>query len=204
MGFYERRVLPYLIHLGMQQEPLLAYRRRLVEGATGCVLEIGAGSGLNLPLYNQAVTGVLAIDTSPPLLSMARQHQRHAPVPFELIEASGETLPLADGSIDTAVTSWTLCSIADALAALREVRRVLKPSGRLRFVEHGRAPDAAVRRWQDLLTPAWKHLAGGCHLNRPIRQLVEEAGFEIEQFDAGYMEGPRPMTFMYEGVARKK
>jgi ubiquinone/menaquinone biosynthesis C-methylase UbiE len=120
-----------------------------------------------------------------------------------LIEASAAALPLCDASIDTAVTSWTLCSITDVNTALREVRRVLKPSGALHFVEHGRAPDAKVRHWQDWLTPVWKRLAGGCHLNRPIRALLEEAGFTLERLDTGYMKGPRPMTFMYEGVARR-
>jgi ubiquinone/menaquinone biosynthesis C-methylase UbiE len=120
----------------------------------------------------------------------------------ELIEGVAEALPFDAGSIDTVVSTWTLCSIADAGAALQEMRRVLKPSGHLLFVEHGRSPDERVRRWQDRLTPVWKRVAGGCHLNRPIAQLVEDAGFAIDGMATGYMEGPRPMTFMYEGTAR--
>ena len=203
MGLYERRVLPHLIHLGMRQEGLRSYRDRVTGGACGRVLEIGVGSGLNLSIYPGDVESVLALDSSPQLLAMARR-QRSPSVAVDLIEASAAALPLRDASIDTAVTSWTLCSIADVNMALHEVRRVLKPSGTLRFVEHGRAPDPRVRRWQDWLTPAWKRIAGGCHLNRPIRALLEDAGFTVEQLDTGYMQGPKPMTFMYEGVARPR
>ena len=202
MGFYDERVLPYLVHLTMRQETFLAYRQRVVQDAHGRVLEIGVGSGLNLPLYGERVRQVTGLDPSPRLLSMARRAQAGSRVPFELIEASAEAIPLANESIDTVVSTWTLCSIPDALAALREMRRVLRPAGELRFIEHGRAPEATVRLWQDRLTPAWKRLAGGCHLNRPIRELLEDAGFRVERMDTGYMKGPKPMTFMYEGQAR--
>ena len=202
MGFYEQRVLPHLIHLGMRQEVLLEYRQRVIEGARGRVLEIGVGSGLNLPLYHQPASLILAVDTSPRLLLMARHSRPRSPIRFELLEGSAEALPVESESIDTVVTSWTLCSIPNVMAALREARRVLKPSGQLRFVEHGRAPDAGVQRWQNVLTPAWKRLTGGCHLNRPILELFAGAGFGVERVSTGYMQGPRPMTFMYEGVAR--
>lgn len=119
-----------------------------------------------------------------------------------LLEASGEAIQVDDQSIDTVVTTWTLCTIPDVRAALAEMRRVLQPSGRLLFVEHGLAPEAKVRRWQDRLTPVWKRIGGGCHLNRPIRELIAGAGFRIEQIETGYMQGPKPMTFMYEGTAR--
>lgn len=202
MGFYENRILPHLVHLSMRQNTFLAYRRRLVPAAQGRVLEIGVGSGLNLPLYTDAADHVVGLDNSPRLLSMARQvHQSGAPSP-ELIEGSAEALPLEDQSIDTVVTTWTLCTIPDVHAALREMRRVLKPSGTLLFVEHGRSPDEKVRRWQDRLTPVWKRLGGGCHLNRPIRELLEDSGFRIERIETGYMKGPKPLTFMYEGKAR--
>jgi len=202
MGFYDERVLPYLVHLTMRQETFFAYRQRVVQDAHGRVLEIGVGSGLNLPLYGERVRQVTGLDPSPRLLSMARRAQAGSRVPFELIETSAEAIPLANESIDTVVSTWTLCSIPDALAALREMRRVLRPAGELRFIEHGRAPEATVRLWQDRLTPAWKRLAGGCHLNRPIRELLEDAGFRVERMDTGYMKGPKPMTFMYEGQAR--
>ena len=157
---------------------------------------------LNLPLYADAAEHVVGVDTSPRLLSMARQVHRSGVASTELIEGSAEALPLEDKSIDTVVTTWTLCTIPDVHAALREMRRVLKLSGALLFVEHGRSPDETVRRWQDRLTPVWKRLGGGCHLNRPIRELLEESGFRIDHIEMGYMKGPKPMTFMYEGKAR--
>ena len=182
----------------------MEYRRRIASGAYGRVLEVGVGSGLNLSLYTGQVAFVVGLDPSSRLLSRAREVQRSSALSIELIEGSAEAIPLEDQSVDTVVTTWTLCSIPDVGAALREMRRVLKPSGRLRFVEHGRAPDEAVRRWQDRLTPTWKRLAGGCHLNRSIPQLLEDSGFGIERVEAGYMKGPKAMTFMYEGQARPR
>ena len=202
MGFYQSHILPHLIHLSMRQGRLAAYRNRLIPAAEGRVLEIGIGSGLNLPHYTAAVERVIGLDPSPKLLAMTREKARTGSTPVELIESNAETIPLHDRSIDTVVTTWTLCSIPDAPKALDEMRRVLRPSGRLLFVEHGRAPDPRVRWWQDKLTPAWKRLGGGCHLNRAITQLVESAGFRIERLETGYMPGPKPMTFMYEGSAR--
>jgi ubiquinone/menaquinone biosynthesis C-methylase UbiE len=174
----------------------------VIPAAQGRVLEIGVGSGLNLPLYTDAAEHVVGLDPSPRLLSMARRVHRRSAASTELIEGSAVALPLEDKSIDTVVTTWTLCTIPDVTGAVREMRRVLKPSGQLRFVEHGRSPDESVRRWQDRLTPLWKHLGGGCHLNRPIRKILEESGFRIERIETGYMKGPKPMTFMYEGSAR--
>lgn len=202
MGFYRNRILPYLVDLSMRQDTFSDYRRRVIPAAHGRVLEIGVGSGINLPLYTDAAEHVVGLDPSPRLLSMARRVHRNGTASTELIEGSAEALPLGDKSIDTIVTTWTLCTIPDVTGALREMRRVLKPSGDLLFVEHGRSPDDRVRRWQDRLTPLWKHLGGGCHSNRPIRELLEESGFRIERIETRYMKGPRPMTFMYEGKAR--
>ena len=203
MGFYENRILPYLVHLSMRQDTFSAYRRRVVPAAHGRVLEIGVGSGLNLPFYASAVSRVIGLDPSSKLLSMARNVSRSAVAPsIELIQGSAEAIPLEDRSVDTVVTTWTLCTIPDVRDALGEMRRVLRRDGRLVFVEHGRSPDATVSRWQDRLTPLWKRVGGGCHLNRPIRELIEDSGFRIEQIETGYMQGPRPMTFMYEGRAR--
>jgi ubiquinone/menaquinone biosynthesis C-methylase UbiE len=202
MSFYERRILPSLIHLAMRQRNLDAYRQRVVPAASGRVLEIGVGSGLNFPLYGRDVERILALDPSPELLHRAETSARRAIVPVELMEATAEAIPLPDGSVDTVVTTWSLCSIPDAGRALREMRRVLKPEGRLRFAEHGLSPDARVRRWQDRLTPAWKRLGGGCHLNRDIAALIAGAGFDIEHIATGYMKGPKPITYMYEGSAR--
>ncbi len=204
MGFYNDRILPFLLHLAMRQRNLAAYRSRVIPAAAGRVLEIGIGSGLNLPFYATAVDRIIGLDPSPKLLTMAREARRETPASVELVESSAEAIPLSDGSIDTVVTTWTMCSIPDVHRALGEMRRVLKPGGRLLFVEHGRAPDLNVRKWQDRLTPAWRCIGGGCHLNRAIGELVEGAGFRIERLDTGYMRGPKPMVFMYEGSARPR
>lgn len=201
-SFYEDHVLPLLINLAMRQKNLAPYRKRVVSGAEGRVLEIGVGSGLNLPLYPSGVQSLIGIDPSARLLAMARRHQCSWSTPVELVEASAEGLPFDPASMDTVVTTWTLCSIPDAEHALGEMRRVLKPNGRLLFVEHGRAPESSVCVWQDRLTPFWKHLSGGCHLNRAVDELIAHAGFRFERLDMGYMPGPKTMTFMYEGSAR--
>ncbi len=204
MGFYQNQIIPLLIDLTMRQRNLAAYRSRVVPSASGRVLEIGIGSGLNLPFYSRNAKHVIGLDPSPKLLSMARRNLRPDLSPVELIEGSAEAIPLEKGSVDTVVTTWTLCSIPDAGRALREMYRVLNPAGRLLFVEHGRAPEPNVCWWQDHLTPVWKHLGGGCHLNRAIKMLIEDAGFRFERFETGYMRGPKPMTFMYEGSARPR
>jgi len=203
MAFYKDRVLPYLVDWSMRQDTFSAYRHRVIPAAQGRVLEIGVGSGLNFPLYGVAATRVIGLDPSRKLLSIAAAGPPpDRPTSFELIEGSAETIPLEDKSIDSVVSTWTLCTIPDVRAALGEMRRVLRPSGQLFFVEHGRSPDEKVRRWQDRLTPFWKQIGGGCHLNRPIGELLEQSGFRIEQIETGYMKGPKLMTFMYEGKAR--
>jgi len=204
MGFYERHILPYFIRVAMQSRNLAAYRARVIAGAKGRVLEVGIGAGMNLACYGPEVRELIGIDVSPKMLAMARREAGRRSVPVTLMEASAEAIPCDSQSFDAVVTTWTLCSIDDPAAALHEMRRVLKPDGRLLFVEHGLAPEAGVRKWQDRLTPAWKHLAGGCHLNRPMRTLIENAGFKIERLDTGYMRGTGPMTFMYEGCARSE
>jgi ubiquinone/menaquinone biosynthesis C-methylase UbiE len=199
MALYRDCVLPCLTHLAMSNRRLVEYRRRIVSQARGRVLEIGVGSGLNLPLYGGEVARVYGIDPSAGLLRRAgRQRAARA----ELVEASAELIPFGSGAFDTVVTTWTLCTIPQVVAALREMRRVLRPQGRLLFVEHGLAPDRGVAKWQHRLTPCWKCLGGGCHLNRKIDDLIAVAGFRIERLDTGYMHGRNPFTFMYEGVAR--
>jgi len=202
MGFYNNAILPWLCHFAMRNPKLVPYRQRIVGGAHGRVLEIGIGSGLNLPLYGPQVDEVLGLEPAPRLVEMSRSTARNAAVPVRLIEGSAEAIPVDDQSIDTVVTTWTLCTIPDAERALRDMRRVLKENGRLLFVEHGLAPDRSVRWWQDRLTPAWQCISGGCHLNRPIRNMIEGAGFRLDRIETGYMPGPKPMTFMYEGSAR--
>jgi ubiquinone/menaquinone biosynthesis C-methylase UbiE len=204
MGFYQDQIVPLLINLSMRQKNLTAYRSRVVPAAEGRVLEIGIGSGLNLPFYSSNARQVIGLDPSAMLLAMARRSSRAASRYVEFIEGSAEKIPLDSGSFDTVVTTWTLCSIPAAPKALREMHRVLKPGGRLLFVEHGRAPESNAQWWQDRLTPIWKRLGGGCHLNRAISSLIEDAGFQFERLETGYMRGPKPMTFMYEGSARPR
>ena len=203
MGFYQDQVVPLLTNLSMRNKHLSAYRDRVVPAATGRVLEVGIGSGLNLPRYSRHVQQVIGLEPSPKLLNMARSVGRQS-FPVDLIEGSAEEIPLENASVDTIVTTWTLCTIPDASHALNEMRRVLKPGGRLLFVEHGRAPEPNVVWWQDILTPMWKSIGGGCHLNRAIGSLIEGAGFRFERLETSYMRGPKPMTFMYEGSARPR
>ncbi len=204
MSIYQDRVLPYLIHLSMRQGNLATYRQRLLSAAEGRILEIGVGSGHNFRYYSERADHVIGLDPSPKLLSMAREtiRSRALPFPVELLQASAEAIPLRSGSLDTVVTTWTLCTIPNVTSALAEMCRVLKPDGRFLFVEHGLSPDPAVRRWQDRLTPIWKRISGGCHLNRAISQLVQDAGFRIDRIETGYMKGLKPITYMYEGFAR--
>ncbi len=202
MGFYRDVILPRLCDVAMRNARLVPYRERVIGSAEGRVLEIGVGSGLNLPFYGAAAREILALEPAARLIAMARRSSGAWAVPVAFVEASAEAIPLDDHSVDTVVTTWTLCTIPHAGEALREMRRVLRPQGRLAFVEHGLAPDADVRWWQDRLTPAWRRLTGGCHLNRPIRTVIEGSGFRIERLNQGYAPGPRPLAFMYEGSAR--
>lgn len=202
MGFYQDRVVPRLIHFAMSRRDLVPYRDRVVAAAEGRVLEIGIGSGLNLPFYKAGANEIVGLDPSARLLEMARKPPVGARVPVTLTEGSAEAIPFEDTSFDSVLTTWTLCSIPNALGALKEMLRVLRPSGRLLFVEHGLAPEKRVRWWQDRLTPVSKRFGGGCHLNRPIADLIQTAGFRIDQIQTGYMHGPNPMAFMYEGSAR--
>jgi ubiquinone/menaquinone biosynthesis C-methylase UbiE len=200
MGIYQEHIVPHLVNLAMRNRQLAPYRERIIRLAEGRVLEIGVGSGMNLPLYTDRATEILGLDPHPKLLAIASEKPQS--IPSKLIEGSAESIPLDDACVDTVVSTWTLCSIRDVAAALAEMRRVVKPDGQLLFVEHGLAPENNVQKWQNRLTPLWKRLAGGCHLNRPISSLIEDAGFHITQVQAGYMPGPKPMTFTYEGSAR--
>lgn len=202
MGLYQDYVLPHLINRSMRNRDLVPYRERICGAAEGRVLEIGIGSGLNLPFYPARVSEIVGLEPSRQLADMTRRAAIDLSLHVSLVEGSAEAIPLDAAGFDTVVTSWTLCSVPGAEQALGEMRRVLKPGGQLLFVEHGQSPDADVRKWQNLLTPMWKRIGGGCHLNRPIRSLIEDGGFRIADIDMGYAKGPRPMTFMYEGRAR--
>jgi ubiquinone/menaquinone biosynthesis C-methylase UbiE len=183
----------------MRQKQLLPFREHVVGAAEGRVLEIGIGSGLNFPLYGGAVNSVIGLEPSPELLRMARPRASAAErAPITLLKASAEAIPIDSGSIDTVVTTWTLCTIPNAACALAEMRRVLKPGGALLFVEHGRAPEPTVARWQDRLDPLWSRLAGGCHLNRKMDDLISGNGFRIEALENTRLPGPRTHTFLYQ------
>lgn len=202
-NFYARYVLPKLIHFAMSRDDAARLRGAHVPAARGEVLEVGIGSGLNIPFYTGAVTKLYGIDPSAELLARAAETAAKAPFPVELFNSSAEHIPLPDESVDTVVVTWSLCSIPNAPAALREMRRVLKPDGSLIFVEHGLSPDRAVEKWQNRLTPYWRPWTGGCHLNRKIDALVRDAGLTIAELRTEYAPGPRAFTFTYQGVARK-
>lgn len=188
--------------MAIRNERLLPYRERTISAAQGRVLEIGIGSSLNLPFYSGRVKEIIGLEPAPRLISMAHEQSRRLSLPVRFIEGLAEVIPLEGGSIDTVVTTWTLCTIPEVGRTIGEMRRVLKPGGQLLFVEHGLAPDPSVRKWQDWLTPAWKRISRGCHLNRPLRTLIELNGFKLTHLEAGYMQGPKPMAFLYQGSAR--
>jgi ubiquinone/menaquinone biosynthesis C-methylase UbiE len=201
MNLYERWILPPILDLVMRQKHLTKYRRAVIAAARGRVLEIGVGSGLNLPLYGSQVESVFGIDPSPRLLAAARRRATTSRVPVQLLLGSATAIPLADDSVDTVVMTWTLCSIPDPLAALREMRRVLKPGGQFCFVEHGLSPEPGIEYWQHRITPVWRRVAGGCHLDRKIDELVRLAGFDLTDLKVEYGPGPRAMSYMYAGCA---
>ena len=200
--FYSKHILPRLINCAMSQPEARRLREAWIPQARGIVLEPGIGSGLNLEWYSRSrVERVLGVDPSVELQRMARQ--RAATVPVEFLTQSAELpLPLDSASVDTVILTWTLCSIADPFRALREMKRVLKPDGKLIFIEHGKSADRTVAALQNGITPVWKRLTGGCHLNRRIDELLTGAGFQLSDFSKAYVPGPRPMTFTYQGIAR--
>ena len=200
---YGKLVLPSLIHFAMTREDVTRLRAANVPAARGAVLDVGIGSGLNLPFYTTGVARVHGVDPSAELLAMARERAAAAPFPVELVQGSADRIALGNASVDTVVATWSLCSIANVADALREMWRVLKPGGTFIFVEHGLAPDSGVRKWQNRLTPVWRPFTGGCHLNRKMDDLVRGAGFSIAELHMGYIPGPRALTFMYQGRAEK-
>lgn len=199
MGFYGRWVFPTLLNRALRSEDAAACRQNVVTLARGCVLEIGIGSGLNLPYYGPEVDVVVGVDPSAELLKMTKQ-RTSGPRALYLLQASAEAIPLLQATIDTAVMTWTLCSVADPRRVLEEVRRVLRPEGRLLFIEHGLAPDAKVARWQRRFDPFWQRIS--CRLDRPVDRLLADAGFVVGEITTGYVgQGPRFVSFMYQGWA---
>ncbi len=204
MGLYQRYVLPGLLHLAMKNREISRYRSRVIPAARGRVLEVGIGSGLNLPFYSAEIESLTGVDPSAPLLAMARRAAPRPPFPMAFIEGGAEQLSFDDRIFDTVVTTWTLCSIAEGAMALGEMRRVLKPGGELLFIEHGLSPDPRVAAWQRRLNPMWNLCSGGCNLDRSIDLLIRDAGFAIKRLETGYLiQGPRPMTFHFQGRAAR-
>jgi ubiquinone/menaquinone biosynthesis C-methylase UbiE len=202
MGLYGEQVLPRIINVACGMKVAEPLRRRVCEGLHGRVVEIGFGSGHNVPFYPAAVSGVTAIEPADVGWKLASKRLAAANVPVERLGLDGQSLPLPDDSCDAALSTWTLCTIPDVGAALREVRRVLKPGGTLHFLEHGLAPDEGVQRWQHRLEPLQKRLFGGCHLTRPIADLLTGAGFTITEVDVFYEHGaPKAIGADSLGVA---
>ena len=189
MGAYSDRVLPRILNAAGGSKRLDPLRRRVCEGLAGDVVEIGFGSGLNVPFYPAAVTSVAAVEPSDVSWKLAEDRLKGTNVPILRSGLDGQLLPFADDSFDAALSTWTLCTIPDPAAALRELRRVLKPEGTLHFLEHGLAPDEQVRRWQRRLDPVQKRIAGGCHLTRPVADLLRTSGFTIKELDGFYETG---------------
>ena len=202
MGFYGERVLPHLINAVMNTNQTRTIRQRVCAGLNGEVLEIGFGTGHNLPYIPTAVTRLLAVEPSGLGVKLAQERIDATPVDVEVIGLDGQRLPVDDGSVDAVLCTWSLCTIPDAASAVREAARVLRPGGTFHFVEHGRAPDERVRRWQDRLNGIQQRVGGGCHLNRDIAGIIEAGGMKIAQLDRYYGKGePRPYAAMYEGTA---
>jgi ubiquinone/menaquinone biosynthesis C-methylase UbiE len=203
VGVYGDQVLPRLIDKLMDNGDIRTLRRQALAGVRGVVLEIGFGSGLNVPLYPAEVTKLYAVDPATIGRKLAAERISHSAIPVEFIGLDGEDLPLADESIDNAVSSFTLCTIPNEGRALREIYRVLRPGGSLHFVEHGLSPDAGVIKWQHRIEPINRKLFGGCHLTRAHDDALLAAGFEIDRLDKAYTKGPKPYTFHYIGTAQK-
>ena len=203
MNGYDRYILPWLIDIACGLPMVQAQRRLLVPQARGRVLEIGMGTGRNLPFYDRnQLTQLVGVDPALQMHRLAQRRSARAGLDVELVGLSAERLPLPDDHFDTVVCTYTLCSIPDPAAALHEVRRVLKPGGLFLFCEHGRAPDPALARWQERIQPYWMPLAGGCHLDRDVPALLREAGLDA-QVDQGYLSGPRLLTYHFWGQAQK-
>ncbi len=202
MNLYDRYVLPRMIDFACGMGAVMKTRAQVVPLATGRVLEIGIGTGLNLSFYDATkVSEIIGVDPAVDMSKLARERAAKISIPVKTIALELGQIQAEDDSFDSIVCTFTLCTIPDAVAALKEMRRVLKPGGKLLFSEHGLAPDAPVVRWQNRITPIWKPLAGGCHLNRDIPALINAGGFTIQQLETSYLKGPKPMTWVYRGWA---
>ncbi|MDR4494283.1 MAG: class I SAM-dependent methyltransferase [Nitrospirales bacterium] len=206
-NWYSQKVFPKLLQWSMKQAAFGPLRESLLAQASGAVLEIGFGTGANVPYYPRAVESITALDPNPGMLPIARSqisHKQHVPIQVRWIIASGETLPFLTHSFDSVVSTMTLCSVPKISFVIQEIHRVLKPKGKFLFLEHGRSPDPWVRRWQDLLTPFWKHLGNGCHLNRPMAELIQSQSWAVPSLKTFYLPGvPKAFAYFYQGCAMK-
>jgi len=205
MGFYDRHVLPRFINCACGAKPIMKQREKVVPLASGTVLEIGIGTGLNLPYYDASrVDRLIGLDPSEASWKLAGARAAQLDFEVEFIGLPGEEIPLDDASVDTVVVTFSLCTIPDPVTALKGMCRVLRQGGSLVFCEHGGAPDENVRKWQDRINPTWRRLAGGCHLNRDIPALLNAGGFEVSVLETGYLPGtPRIAGYNYWGSARR-
>lgn len=204
MSFYDEHCLPHLIHCACSLKVIRSQREKVVPAAEGRVLEVGMGSALNIPFYDpDKIDFVWGLEPSRAMRKKARRNLGRAPFEVRLLDLPGEEIPLDDNSVDTVLLTYTLCTIPDWHSALQQMRRVLKPGGKLVFCEHGLAPDERVQKFQDKVNPFWKKVAGGCHLNRPIPNYIEEGGFSIQTLETGYLPGPKFAGFNYWGAARQ-
>lgn len=204
MGFYDHHIMPRVVDFACSLKPISYQRRLVVPQAQGVVLEIGIGSGLNLAFYDPSkVKKIIGVDPDDQMWARSERRRSLSPIPIERIGLSGEEIPLEKNTADTVLVTYTLCTIPNAVGALKEMRRVLKPGGTLVFSEHGEAPEAHIRKWQDRIEPYWKKIAGGCHPGRPIPNLLSEGGWSVTRMDQGYIPGPKPLTYNYWGTAEK-
>ena len=205
-GMYDRDILPRLLRCACGSKPVRYQRRKVVPDASGVILEVGMGSGENLPYYDRDnVKLIYGLEPSEGMRALARPVVEKSGLPVEFIDLPGEEIPLPDNSVDTILLTFTLCTIPDRLAALEQMRRVLKPDGQLIFCEHGIAPDEGVARWQERINPIWSLFAGGCHINQPIPELIQDGGFSIDSMDQMYLPGtPKALGYNYWGTATLK
>jgi ubiquinone/menaquinone biosynthesis C-methylase UbiE len=202
MGIYQKHIMPKIVHFTCGLKPAMKQREKVVPLAEGRVLEIGIGSGLNIPFYNTLkVKHLWGLDPSAEMWSIAQKNAAQHHIETEFIQSGAESIPLDNNSADTVMMTFTMCTINEVHSALDEIRRVLKPGGKLIFCEHGLAPDKSVQRWQNRTNPLWKKLAGGCNLNRPIPQLLERSGFKSRDMETMYLPGWKPASFNYWGTA---
>jgi len=202
-GYYDRHLLPHLLHFSCSRAANMAERRAIVPMARGVVLELGAGSGLNLSFYNRDnIEHLFLLEPSAEMLALARKNNLFRVLNAEIIQESAEAIPLESHSVDTVLVTYSLCTIPDVAKALTEARRVLKPNGQLLFCEHGLSPDASVAAWQTRLDRLWGKVSGGCHLSRPINRLIESPGFQIVKMDTKYIRGWRTLSYTFIGQAR--